>query len=149
VDRDRLRRRVEVLFDIVEPENLARGRHIQCAVAHRDAVRLTETGGNRDDAVGLVVAVAIDHPVDVAGVLRPDEHSALRPQRHHARVGDVLSEDVELETRRNNQGTKRPRGLLGQDGKAGGKGSGRKRNDEPPCGSLHGVSPKCCLNERL
>ena len=34
-------RRVEVLFDVVEPENLARGRHIQRAVAHRDAVGLT------------------------------------------------------------------------------------------------------------
>jgi len=143
VDGDRRRRRVEVLLDIVEAEDLTGGRHIQRAVAYRDAVRLTEPRGNRDHALGFVVAVAIDDGIDVARVLRTDEHGALRAQRHHARVGDVLSENLELETRRNNQGSKRPRGLLRQDGKAGAKGRGRKRKDEPPCGSLHGVSPNC------
>src|SRR5207253_8460070 len=45
VDGDRRRRRVEVLLDIVEAEDLTGGRHIQRAVAYRDAVRLTEPRG--------------------------------------------------------------------------------------------------------
>ena len=131
-------RRVEVLLDVVEAENLTGRRHIQRAVAHGDAIGLTETAGDRQDLVGLVVAVAIDHGVDLAGILRPDEHGALRPERHHARVADVLGEHLELESRRNDQRAKRPRGsLTGEDRQAGGKRPGAQSDDETPCGSFH------------
>ena len=77
----------------------------------------------------------------LAGLHRPDEHGALRAERHHARVGDVLGEHLELEARRNDQGAKGPRGLLGQDGQAGAEGRRQNHKDEPPCRSLHSVSP--------
>jgi hypothetical protein len=86
---DRRGRRVEVVLDVVEPQQLTRGRHVQRAVPHRDAVGLREPPGNRDDAVGLVIAVAIDDGVHVAGMLRSDEDGALRPERHLAGVLDL------------------------------------------------------------
>ncbi len=112
-DRDRRGRRVEVLFDVVEPQEPARGRHVQRAVAHRDAVGLIETAGDHHDAVRLVIAVAIDHGVDLAGVLRSDEHGPLRPERHRAGVVDVLGKHVSVESRRKHQRAKRRRRLTG------------------------------------
>jgi len=49
-----------------------------------------------------VIAVAIDDRVDFAGSHRPDEHGALRAERYLARVLDILGEDVDLKSRRDN-----------------------------------------------
>ena len=106
-DGDWLGRCVEVLLDVVEAEDLARGGHVQCAVPHRNAIGLAQAAGDGQDLIGLVIAVAVDDRVDVAHVLGPDEHRALRAERHHAGVADVLGEDLEFEPRRNDQRTER------------------------------------------
>ena len=95
-------------LDAVEALERARRRHVQRAVAHRDAVRLIEATRDHHHAVGLVVAVAVDHRVHLAGRPRSDEHGALRAERHHPRVADVLGIGLEREAPRNDQGTKRP-----------------------------------------
>ena len=68
---DRRGRRVEVPLDVVEPQQPARGRHVERAVSHRDAVGLIEPAGDHHHAVGLVVAVAIDDRMHLAGVRDP------------------------------------------------------------------------------
>ena len=110
-DRDRRGRRVEVLFDVVEPQEPARGRHVQRAVPHRDAIGLIEAAGDHHDSIGLVVAVAIHDRVHLAGGHRSDEHGPLRPERHVARVLDLLGEHVRVKSRRNDQRAKRRRRL--------------------------------------
>ena len=67
-----------MLLDVIEPQKLAGGRHVQRAVAHRDAVRLIQATGDHHDAVGLVVAVTVDDRMHLAG-RGSDEHRALRP----------------------------------------------------------------------
>src|SRR5690606_5818870 len=47
----RFRWRVEPLLDVVEAQEPTRGRHVQRAVAHRDAVRLIEPTGDLDAPV--------------------------------------------------------------------------------------------------
>ena len=69
-----------MLFDVVEPQQPARGRHIQGAVPHRDAIGLIEAAGDHHDTIGLVVPVGIHDRVHLADILRSDEHRALRTE---------------------------------------------------------------------
>ena len=105
--------RVEVLLDVIEPQNPARGRHVQRAVSHRDAIGLIETGRDHHDPVGLVVAVAIDDRVHLAGGSRSDEHGALRTERHRAGVRHVLGKHVSPKTSGKHQLAQWRRGLRG------------------------------------
>ena len=91
---DRRGRRIEVFLDVVEPQEPARGRDVQRAVAHRDAVGLIEAARDHHDPVGLVVAVAVDDGVDLAGGPRPDEHGALRAESHRAGVVHLVGVHV-------------------------------------------------------
>ena len=89
-----------MLFDVVEPQEPARGRHIQGAVPHRDAIGLIEAAGDHDDTIGLVVTVAIHHGVHFAAILRSDEHGSLWTEHHRAGVLDVLGEHFSVESSR-------------------------------------------------
>ena len=86
-------------LDIIEPQELARSRHIERAVVYRDAIGLIEAAGDQHHPVGLVIAVAIDDCVHLAGPHRSDEHGALRTQRHLARVLDAVREHGDVESR--------------------------------------------------
>src|SRR6266513_3623 len=90
-DDNRGRWRVEVLFDVIESQDLALGSYIQRAVVHGDSIGLIEAAGDYHHAISFVVAVAIDDRVDLARP-RSDEHRASRTERHLARVPDTVSE---------------------------------------------------------
>ena len=112
-DRDRRGRRVEVLLDVVEPQEPTRGRHVQGAVPHRDAIGLIETAGDHHDPIGLVIPVGIHDGVHLAGILRSDEHRALRTERHRAGVLHLLGEHLRLKSRGQHQWGERRRVLAG------------------------------------
>ena len=100
-DDDRSWWRVEVSFDVIEPQDPAIGRHIQRAVVNGDTIRLIETAGDHHDTISLVVAVAIDDRVYLAGEHRSDEHRAPRSERQLARIRHAVGEDGDVEARRN------------------------------------------------
>ena len=101
-------------LDVVVSQDPARGRDIQRAVAKGDAVGHLETAGDQHDAIRLVIAVAIDDRVHLARLHRSHEHGALRTERHHARVLDVLSEHADLESSGNDPVGRLSRLLRGQ-----------------------------------
>ena len=129
-NRDRRGRCVEVFFDVVEPQEPARGGHIQRAVPHRDAIGLIETAGDHHDTIGLVVAVGIHNGVDLAGILRSDEHRSLRTERHRAGVLHLLGEHVRLKSCGQHQRGERRRALTGGDRQAG-REHGRQHDERP------------------
>ena len=88
-----------MLFDVVEPQEPTRSRHVKGAVPHRDAVRLIETAGDYDDTVSFVVTVAIHHRMHLAGILRSDEYSPLRTDCHRTGVLHFLGKHVRLKPR--------------------------------------------------
>ena len=116
-----------MLFDVVEPQEPTRGRHVQRAVPHRDAIGLIETAGDHHDTIGLVVPVSIHNGVHLAGILRSDEHRALRTECHRAGVLDLLGEHVRLESRGKHQRRGRPRTAA-----VGLAGGGRQAGDQLP-----------------
>ena len=137
-DRDGRGRRVEVLFDVVEPQELARGRHVERAVPHRDAIGLIEAGGDGHDTIGLVIAVTVDNGIDLAGKLRPDEYRAVRAERHHPCVPDVLGEHVSMKSGREHQRAKRRRSLTSGGRQARRKNTDTHRNTKPTHRHDHG-----------
>src|SRR6266403_1411207 len=96
-DDDRGWWRIEAFFDVVEPQDLALGHHIQRAVVHSDSIGLIETAGDYNHAISFVVAVAIDDRVDLA-YPRSDEHRAPRTERHLSRVPDTVSEHRDVKS---------------------------------------------------
>jgi hypothetical protein len=79
-------------LDVVELHDAVDLADVEGAIAERDAARLVQPLGNRDDLIGLVVAVLIDDGVDrVAGglVAAADEDGALAAEGHLAGVGDA------------------------------------------------------------
>src|SRR5690349_5403223 len=88
-------------LDVVVPQDLARRRHVQRAVADGDAVRLIEAARDEHDTISLVIAIAVNDRVDLAGSHRAHEHGTSRTERHLARVLDAVSKDRDLEARGN------------------------------------------------
>jgi hypothetical protein len=131
-----------VLLDVVEAEDLARGCDVQRPVPHRDAVRLRQTAGDRQDLVGVVVTVTIDDRVDLAGILRPDEHGTLRAERHHAGVADVLGEHLDFEAGRNDQRNRRRCALAGGRRQPRGEHSQEESGDKRALVLSHGSNPR-------
>jgi len=118
--------RVEALFDVIEPKELALGNHIQRAVVHRDTIGLIEAAGDYHNAISFVVAVAIDDRVDLARP-RSDEHRPSRAERHLSRVPDAVSEYSDVKTRGNHP-------LVGRlCPETAGSCQARKEGDAPEC----------------
>ena len=113
-----------MLFDVVEPQQPARGRDIERAVPHRDAIGLIEAAGDHHDAIGLVVPVRIHDGVHLADILRADEHRALRTDRHRAGVLHLLGEHLRAKSRGQHQWRERRRALTGGRRQAGGQQAG-------------------------
>ena len=129
---DRGPRGVEVLLDVIEPQNLALGSYIQRAVVHSDPIGLIEAAGDCHHAISLVVAVAIDNGVDLSRP-RPDEHRAARTERHLSRVPDAVSKHRDVKSRGNYP-------LVGRlRTHTAGSGQLRKENDARECSDDGGL----------
>ena len=84
--RDRRRRCIEAFFDIVEPQEPARGCDVQRAVPHRDAIGLIEAARNITTRSALRSPSRSTNGVHLADILRSDEHGPLGDRRHRPRV---------------------------------------------------------------
>ena len=92
------RRIGEAGFDVVVADNPVHGRHVEGAVAERDAYRQGEPGRDYERVERLVAADA--HRVNLAGAHAADEERALVAQRHRARVGHVVREYMDFKAGR-------------------------------------------------
>ena len=73
VDDLRLRRVVEVRFDVAIAQDAADFGYVQVAVLEGDAVGSVQTAGEDDDALGLVIAVFVAQCVHAAAGPGADE----------------------------------------------------------------------------
>ena len=130
-NRDRRGRRVEVLFDVVEPQEPARGRHVQRAVPHREAIGLVETAGDHHDTIGLVVAVGSTTACTLPAYCDPTNTVPCGPSAIE-RAFSTFSANTSA---RNPAGSTNGasgggRALTGGDRQAGGE-HGRQHNERP------------------
>ena len=103
VDHHRLGRRLQVRLDVVVAQDAVDLGDVEVAVAERDAVRHVEAAVERQHAVGLLVAVVVEHRVDVAEPAGADEERPVRTQRQLPRVRDVGRVDLDGEAVRQGQ----------------------------------------------
>ena len=92
-----------MLLDVVEPQEPARGGHVQRPVPHRDAVGLIEPTGDQHDPVRLVVTVAVHDRMHLASGPRSHEHGPAWSEDHLAGVLHLVGEHVGLKSRRKHQ----------------------------------------------
>ena len=84
-----LRRALEALGHVAIFQYAVHCCDVERAVAEGDAARLVQTARQDVDLISLVVAVPIDHGVDLARRSRADEHDAVWARRHLPRVRHV------------------------------------------------------------
>ena len=96
----RLRGVVEARLDVVEADDAVDLAHIEIAMTQRQAVGHVETAGQGAAAVCLAVAVVVAQGIHGAPRARPDEQGALLAEDHRPRIGDVVSEDLDLKAGR-------------------------------------------------
>ena len=94
VDDDRLRRLVDLVFDIVDLGDLRQLGDVERAVLVGHAVRAIEAGHQHMD---LAFAVFVGDGIDLVLQSRADEHRALVAERHRARIGHAGGIDLNIE----------------------------------------------------
>ena len=97
VDDDRLRRLVDLVFDIVDLGDLRQLGDVERAVLVGHAVRAIEAGHQHMD---LAFAVFVGDGIDLVLQARADEHRALLIERHRARIGHAAGIDLDVEALR-------------------------------------------------
>ena len=109
-DDHRLRRIVEAALDVVEAQDAVDGRHVERAVAKRDARRLAQVRCDRAHASPRRSSAGGERDrVDVARRTEPTNSVPLAPERHRARVGHA---------RRRARSRTRPASLIWSSGSA-------------------------------
>ncbi len=129
-DDDRLGRALEAAVDAVVAQDAVDLGDVEGAVAPGDAVGHAQAAGDGVDALGAVVAVAVDGGVDdvVAGA---DVEDAVGGQGHGAGAGELVAPDFDLEAWREAEGVEGEAGRRRCGGGVGGRCGGGRR-----CGAL-------------